>query len=95
MKILIGTKIYMLYCRNYVISGCVITGFHCIFFLAIIFCFFILDSFHFGNDRILPDSFVCCSEDGSGDGDFDAERNGAGGTKMKTKRCLSDCFSSL
>ena len=29
MKILLGTKIYMLYWRNYVKSGCAIAGFHC------------------------------------------------------------------
>ena len=30
MKILLGTKIYLLHWRNYVKSRCVITGFHCI-----------------------------------------------------------------
>ena len=29
MKILFGTKIFMLYWRNYVKSGCAIAGFHC------------------------------------------------------------------
>ena len=29
MKMLLGTKIYMLYWRNYVKSGCAIAGLHC------------------------------------------------------------------
>ena len=31
MKTVLGTKVYMLYWRNYVKSGCSIAGFHCIY----------------------------------------------------------------